>query len=411
MARMTDSLAYITVRTPFGFSEEFLLNELSMIHSLGVTLDIIPRSPQRFPIHLKAKRLAPFAHNLPLLNLPIFARLFLSAVKDSTKLRQTFSLICNSRNMDVFVRNLAVLPKCHYLTEYIDWSQVAHIHAGWGTTPATMALLLSRMLGISWSMTLHRGDIVQNNLLLEKFRSALFVRCISNQAREMALRIVGARFRDKTVVLHLGTEVPTRLNRAEPPATRFSIVSTGNLIPVKGHAFLLKALAILKSRHKRHFNCRIFGDGPLKPSLVSSASSLGLGEQVSFHGSISHEKLLQVYANGDVSAFVLPSTITPEGEHEGIPVALMEAMAYSIPIIATDTGAIGELVRPGAGELVPPSNPEKLANALINLMDFPHHARKLGVAGSKVVHNEFNLSRNSIRLLRHMGFEVRDKLI
>ena len=119
-------------------------------------------------------------------------------------------------------------------------------------------------------------------------------------------------------------------------------------------------------------------------------------------GAIPHEKLMEMYKGGKVDLVVLPSIVTPQGEHEGIPVALMEAMAYGIPVISTNTGGIPELLSAGAGTIVEGKTPEQLVKAIGSLLEDADLRRKIGVAGYQRVKEEFNTAANVAGLIAAM---------
>ena len=106
-----------------------------------------------------------------------------------------------------------------------------------------------------------------------------------------------------------------------------------------------------------------------------------------------HEEILGRYQEGAVDVVVLPSVDLGNHLHEGIPVSLMEAMAEGIPVVSTTTGGIGELLRDGAGLMVPPGDPAALAEALERLIRSPELRRQLGDAGRRRVSEEFSIER------------------
>jgi len=149
---------------------------------------------------------------------------------------------------------------------------------------------------------------------------------------------------------------------------------------VKGHQFLLQAWKLLRDRGVKA-SLWLAGDGELKASLKTLAAHLQLGDSIKFLGTLNHDDLLDSYKAGLVSAVVLASVDLGGGCHEGIPVALVEAMSHGVPVIATTTGGIPELVQPGTGLLVPPENPSALAGALENILKDEQLAQTIGQNG------------------------------
>jgi glycosyltransferase involved in cell wall biosynthesis len=252
-------------------------------------------------------------------------------------------------------------------------------------------------------MTLHRWDIAENNMLKLKVERSAFVRCISEDGRREVLRIVGEQLQHKVKVLHMGVRLPdSPLEKSCLTQQVFVIACPANLVPKKGHRFLIEAYALLRERGVRNFKCLIIGDGPLETELRRQVRELGLEEVVKFMGRLPHSDLLRMYERGEVDAVVLPSIVTEDGEKEGIPVALMEAMAYGIPVISTQTGGIPELLEGGAGVLVPQGSSQALADAMTELIQNENIRAKLAQFGRAKVEAEFDLILNTKLLLQLM---------
>jgi glycosyltransferase involved in cell wall biosynthesis len=157
--------------------------------------------------------------------------------------------------------------------------------------------------------------------------------------------------------------------------------SVGHLSPVKGHADLLEAAAVLARRVPR-LRVVLVGDGPLRASLTETARSLGIADRVVFTGV--RDDVPVVLAAMDV--FALPSRT------EGMSNALLEAMAMARPVVATAVDGNADLVRDGVtGRLVPPRDPAALGSALSALLDDPAAARSVGCAARRHVADEHSL--------------------
>jgi glycosyltransferase involved in cell wall biosynthesis len=163
----------------------------------------------------------------------------------------------------------------------------------------------------------------------------------------------------------MGVEVPpqpsARLAREE-----FVVLCPANLVAVKGHRYLIEAWSHLNM--PRQAKLLIAGDGELRDALNSLVAKLGLGKTVEFLGHLPHASLLAMYRRAEVDLVVLPSLDLGGGVHEGIPVSLIEAMAYGVPVISTNTGGIPELLDNGAGVMVPQADSAALAAAIVKLI-------------------------------------------
>ena len=203
---------------------------------------------------------------------------------------------------------------------------------------------------------------------------------------------------DKTVVIHVGVAIPDQAPCGAAPDGRWTLLCPANLYPVKGHEHLIRAVAMLRDRG---VDCvlQIAGDGELRSELERLANDLRLGEFVQFLGQVSHDKILLSYVRRQIGMVVLASVNLGNNLHEGIPVCLMEAMAYGIPVVATQTGGIPELLEGGAGLIVPDKNPAALADAIERCIRDPAFAAELARKGRQRVCESFNVVTVVPRLL------------
>ena len=135
----------------------------------------------------------------------------------------------------------------------------------------------------------------------------------------------------------------------------------------------------------------ILGEGPLQSELEHQVRDLGLEGLVTFAGTAPHATFLQRLIAGDWDAMALPSIVARDGDKEGIPVSLIEAMACGVPVIATDNGGIPELLEGGAGLIVPERDVPALTAAMARLMDdVPLHAAMIAKARERI-ESEYDL--------------------
>jgi glycosyltransferase involved in cell wall biosynthesis len=168
-------------------------------------------------------------------------------------------------------------------------------------------------------------------------------------------------------------------------------------VAVKGHRFLLEAWSKLL-RWGVQADLWLAGDGPLRTELERMSASLGVRGSVRFLGTIPHNRLLEMYEGFDIAAAVLASVDLGGGNREGIPVALIEAMSYGVPVVGTLAGGTGELIQGGTGLLVRPGDSGELAAALRSLLADPARARRLGEFGRLHVAREFDVRRVAAEL-------------
>ncbi len=398
------TIVYITAFIPFGRTESFVLEEISSIKGLFSNILIIPRNPSKEVFHQKAKELAKNALRLPLFNFEI-VRVFFFSLLSLDVWKVLIKIVFNSRNFKICLKNLSIFPKSIYLSRILKEKNVGHIHAHWAGTTTTMAYIIHCLTGIPYSFTSHRWDIYENNMLKEKVNTAVFARCISIKGKNDVISIVGQEFEKKVQVLHLGVALPELIFNGSHSNKDFIVMTPANLLPVKGHQYMIEACDLLK---KRGIKVRywIVGDGELEPGLKKQVINLKLGEDVLFLGRVPHEKVMRMYQNKEVDLVVLPSINTNDAQHEGIPVALMEAMAYQIPVISTDTGSIPELLVDGGGLLVSEKSADDLADAVERLLKDKDLYNNSGVSGRRKIEKDFSENMISRRLAELFSSKV-----
>jgi colanic acid/amylovoran biosynthesis glycosyltransferase len=306
-------------------------------------------------------------------------------------------LVLGAGRPSILAKNLAILPRALAVSRILEREGVDHVHAYWLSTPATVALVASQMTGLPWSSSAHRWDIYENNLLRQKGRSARFLRTISDRGRRDLGRALTPQDAGKVTQVKVGVEMPQIARKDEPG--RFAMLCAANLIEQKGHADLLEALAILAARGVA-FRCDVAGSGPLYGALERRIAELGLSQHVALQGRVPHARLLERLARGEYDVAVLASRSDGRARMEGIPVALMEAMAAGVPCVATNSGSIPELIDDRCGAVVPAGDALALAAALERLGARRELRRQLGANARVRIAEHFNIERTGPQLAR-----------
>lgn len=216
----------------------------------------------------------------------------------------------------------------------------------------------------------------------------------------LARRIVEADCEpDRVHVHHSGIECKRfqYLERKRASDESTSIVMIGRLVEKKGIGYGIQAIArIIASR--RVLSCTIIGEGPLRGELERLIRELGIDAHVRMVGSKSHDEVIRVLAQSHI--LMAPSVTAADGDEEGIPNTLKEAMAMGLPVISTAHAGIPELVEDGvSGFLVPERNVEALADRLMRLVDHPETWAAMGRAGRRQIEAEFDTDRLNDELL------------
>jgi glycosyltransferase involved in cell wall biosynthesis len=398
-------LIYVTARLPYGRQEPFLIPEIAELGRRGNEVIIVPARPTGPLVHSDAELLLSSSVCEPLLSFTVLRAATLEFVRAPAACARAFSRLTHTRRPRIFLKNISAYPKGLWLGRFAREIGAEHLHVHWAGVSATMAMIASEVSGIGWSLTAHRWDIVEGNLLGEKARRARFVRAINERGAKMLEDLV--RIPDwHPWVLHMGVQVPASRAAGFPPEPPLRVLMPANFVAVKGHSSLIRAVELL-SRRGIAVRLELAGDGSLEPAIRRQVSRLGVGDHVQFLGRLSHERLLERLSDGEWHVVVLTSVMTAVGEEEGTPVALMEAMACGIPVIGTETGGIPELLRDGAGLVVPPNDPEALAEALRSLAGRPALRSKLGAEGRKRIAEHFCVETVTAALeerFRHFAF-------
>jgi glycosyltransferase involved in cell wall biosynthesis len=214
-------------------------------------------------------------------------------------------------------------------------------------------------------------------LLADKVRHADFVACASWFMRAQAMRVADPADWGKLHVVRCGIDPSAMPQPAEPSGGPARFICVGRLSSEKGHRGLLEAFfRVRKAIPGAQLD--LVGDGPLRAELEALTGNLGIAEAVTFRGALSEAETLARIAAADV--LVLPSFM------EGLPLVIMEAMALARPVVASGVAGIPELVRGGAnGVLVPPSNWDALAEAMVDLGSDSAQRQRLGAAAKVAV--------------------------
>ena len=408
-ARLSENrmrLLYITATLPFDDGEAFLIPEVDELQRLGCEVLIVPRNPSGNIVHRDATALREHCEAMPLFSWKIFLAAAATCFMHPLRTIAAFCLLLRAPRPTTFLKNLAVFPKGLWLGRLARQRQVDHIHAHWFSTPATMAMIASRLSGIPWSCTAHRVDIALDNLLREKLARATFVRFISASGAAMAESLGGCPAVDKTAVIHVGVEIPEGGVGPISAAGPLTILCPANLYPVKGHSHLIRAMGQLRDRG---VDCRLqlAGQGGTRPELERLTRELGLDRIVQFLGQVPHDEILAMYARRQINILVLPSLDLGNHLHEGIPVCLMEAMAYGIPVVSTATGGIPELLTADAGVVVPPGDSAALADAIERLAGDADLRQRFAQRGRRRVEEQFSVRAVVPVLLARIGASER----
>jgi colanic acid/amylovoran biosynthesis glycosyltransferase len=384
-------VAYVVARFPL-VSQTFIVRELDAVAAQpGLELELFSLYPPHGPkvVHPAAR--------------PWLARLH-----SGTDVRAGFSALAwwlrrrplrvlatvatvaraHARRPGVLARALLTLLPAAAHARRMDELRIDHVHAHFASFPALAAWVVGRLTGVPYSFTSHAHDLFVHQLFLaRKVRDARFLVTISEFNRRFLAQVAGA---PPIHVVHAGIEsgrYPAR-PRDLSGERRLRAVCVATLQEKKGHAVLLDALA--GEPRLARLDVELVGDGELRPPLEARVRRLGLENRVRFLGALPQEQVTERLEQADL--FVLPSIVARSGQMEGIPVALMEALACELPVVATSLSGIPELVRDGeTGVLATPGSPESLRDALQRTLADPEGSARRAAAGRRLVAAEYDL--------------------
>jgi glycosyltransferase involved in cell wall biosynthesis len=399
---MPSKIAYIVSRFPH-LPETFILREMISLEQLGWQIELYPLIIQRQDlIHHEARPWLRRAHTVPWLSPGVLGANLAKLIRHP---RQYFSLFWrtlkeNLSSPKFLVRALLLFPRAVWLADRFKQTGITHVHAHYATHTALVAWLINQMTGISYSITVHAHDIfVEKPMLATKLQDSVFVSAISEFNRQYLVDMFGPWVRQKTQIIRCGIDPAYYGNEEHTDLAetgRLEIISIGSLQPYKGHIYLVKTCAELQKRGVP-FRCRIIGGGDLRPMLERAIRENQLDGRVELLGPRTQDEVSRLLRTAN--CYVQPSVITSSGKMEGIPVALMEAMASGIPVVATSISGIPELVKNGdTGWLVPPEDVRALADALSQIHSDPSESIRRACSGRRWVLDEFELSSNAKRL-------------
>lgn len=322
-----------------------------------------------------------------------------AAVIHPTRLARVMATVIRDyrKSPRLLVRALATVGlACAHARDLVHAGGRTHIHAHYATYPALAAWVCRQLVGVTYSFTAHAHDIyVDQSMLRRKVIDAAFVVTISDFNKDLL-----EQFADGATpisVIHSGIDSSSYAFRARsiPSEGRVRALTVASLQTYKGHAILIRALAMggpLVSRIAVEF----IGDGILRTELERLASAEGIADRVRFSGARTEQEVRKALDEADL--FILPSVMAPDGQMEGLPVALMEALACGVPTVSTDLSGIPEIVIDGeTGYLAEPDDAEDLSRVLERAVD--DYPATMSLAGRELVESRFDLGSTSADLV------------
>lgn len=271
------------------------------------------------------------------------------------------------------------------------------VHAHWATYPSTVAMALAQALGKPFGFTAHAHDIfVDDHLLRDKLERAELPLTISRYNVDWLAAEITPAARERLRIVHCGVDLAA-VRYVREARRDDLLLGIGRLDPIKGFDVLIDALARLAQRGVA-FRCRLIGEGPQRTELEAAVARHGLDGRVELAGARGQAEVQASLR--EASVFALPCVVAADGNRDGIPVALMEAMAAGAPVVSTRVSGVPELVEDGVeGLLVGERDAAALADALQRLLADAALRARLAEAARRKIEREFDARKEALRLL------------
>ncbi len=285
------------------------------------------------------------------------------------------------------------------LRDALERAEIDHVHAHFATAAARLAKLACQMGGPSYSVTAHAKDIYHQDVRLDHLRDKLadaaFVATVSRANRDYLQAVLATS--DHLHVVPNAIDLRRFDGLTANGSDTDTILTVARLVEKKGLGDLVDACGIL-TRDGRHVRLEVVGDGPLRADLELAATRQGV--PAIFHGALPHERVAALYRRAAV--FCLPCVIASNGDRDGLPTSVLEAMALGVPVVTTAVNGLAEAVlHEHTGLVVPERDPPALADALARLLVDRALADSLASEARRHIELNFTLER-SVALLRSL---------
>ena len=383
---MSRPIAVLVKRFP-KLSETFILGEIAALVDFGLNIHVISlHRPNETLQQPGAMRFADRVTYIePVAGLRRFIALVMLFLRNPAGGLKT---LMHLRESGV---NMGQLGALIGLCEELD---VGHLHAHYISGPALLADLTARACGITFSVSAHAKDIYLTDpcLVRERLHNAAFVStCTAHNYRYLA-GLSGSAAAKIHLVYHGIDSETFRPADIEVASQAPLLIAVGRYKEKKGFDLLISACASLLLEGVT-LRCEIIGYGDQQSQLQQLITDKGLEEHVRLRTPVNHDDLVGILQNA--SLCVLPCRQTENGDRDGIPNAMLEAMSCAVPVVSTPVSGIPEVIRSGInGILVEPENPQALAQAIRSVLDDRKLRRKLADAGRDTVQEMFSWQSN-----------------
>jgi glycosyltransferase involved in cell wall biosynthesis len=406
---MARRVIYLTRSWP-RLSQTFIVNEVLALERLGVHLDIFALEPSgeqlQQPQVARVRAVVTYLDRASRLrdHLVVAAhspRRYLSAALFAVRNPDLASGYATATAAQCF--RYAVHVAAHVRGLRRTGTQALHLHAHFAHDPALVALLTHRLTGLPYSVTAHARDLYQIPQRSLRVRAAeatdVLTCCRANLdylQEELEPSSAG-----KARVIHHGVDLDQFTpEQTEEQTSAVQVISVGRLVEKKGFPDLLRACQEVARRHPVRLT--VYGDGPLRNELEELTHELGLDDTVDFAGE--HDSTVIVEAMRRADLFALAPFVTQDGDRDGVPNVVVEALASGLPVVSTDVGGVAEAVHHGHnGYLAAPHDVPALTAYLDELVGDPELRARMGAAARATAETSFDVDGAARELVGVFG--------
>jgi glycosyltransferase involved in cell wall biosynthesis len=414
-SRSDKQIGYLLRSYP-RLSQTFVLNEILALEQIGVSIQIFALtnphekivqkqvSQIRAPVHYLDESMQPRRlRDMLREHIEIARRYFMGYI------RSIFYVVANKRidqgytasnRWECFLQAVHLLYLL-ILNEQRTGKKIDHLHAHFAHDPTLIAFLVHEITRLPFSFTAHARDLYQvpEEVLTDRIREARAVITCCGANIDYLNQIAPSHWSKFSLVYH---GVNLKDFQPAPNAGSTStpevpiILSVGRLVEKKGFQDLLQALLIVKEKGEL-FRCTIYGDGPLGEQLEKWIEDHGMTGEVMLKGDRTQKELISIFQSA--TFFALTPAQTEDGDRDGIPNVLVEAMAVGLPVITTAVAGIPELVDHNQnGLLYQPHDVDGISSGILELLSNPEKRKLLGDVASQKVKDQFDVAQAAKRL-------------
>ena len=327
-------VAYILHRFPH-LTETFIMREVYWLRKQGVDVEIYSLlGPKHSAVHEQAQKLLEVTHYSPFMSWSIISANLSFLIRVPRRYLMSLCNLIYKTILDprVFIRSVVLFPKSVLFARLIQEKKFDHIHAHFVWIGGIAAGVVSDLTKITFSIHSHAFGLFSRNQksVKRELEHATQVVTISDFHKTYINNLCpNLRNNVEVVYCAVETDILQPFNSSRNHSDAIQILSIGRMIEKKGFKYLIASCKQLKD-HGVEFECHIIGDGKLKNELNALIEKLKLTKHVQLYGSMAQNRVFKYYEQADI--FALPCVVARDGDRDGIPVVLMEAMAFGIPV-------------------------------------------------------------------------------